>query len=67
DFAKLCRWVFDQPDFPGLVWQLKLYLIEYLKEHIVFLLQSKEMYEMLCDCIFGVLNSEDMVRESVTN
>ncbi|KAG9560721.1 hypothetical protein KCU71_g6200, partial [Aureobasidium melanogenum] len=67
DFAKLCRWVFDQPDFPGLVWQLKLYLIEYLKAHITFLLQSKEMFEMLRDCIFGGLNCEDMVRESVTN
>ena len=63
DFAKICRWVLDQPDFPGLVWQLKLYLIGYLKENIVFLLRSLEMREMLRDCIFGFLDNEDKVPE----
>jgi hypothetical protein len=63
DFAKLCRWVLEQPDFPGVVWQLKLCLITYLKDNVVFLLQSKEMCEMLRDCIFGNLNTEDMIRK----
>jgi hypothetical protein len=63
DFAKFCRWVLDQPDFPVIVWQLKLHLVTYLKENVVFLLQSKEMCEMLRDCIFGNLDTEDMIRK----
>ncbi|KAI4723282.1 hypothetical protein E4T48_00358 [Aureobasidium sp. EXF-10727] len=65
DFAKICRWVFDQTDFPGLVWQLKLYLIKYLKENVAFLLSSKEMCEMLRDCIFSGLNDGGTVSDSV--
>lgn len=67
DFAKIYRWVLAQPDFPGLVWQLKLHLITYLKENVVFLLQSKEMCEMLRDCIFGGLDNEDRVREPASD
>jgi hypothetical protein len=59
DFARFCRWVLDQPDFPGLVWQLKLYLIDYLKEHVIIMTHSKPMSEMLRENILKNLYSED--------
>ncbi|KAI5209135.1 hypothetical protein E4T39_01030 [Aureobasidium subglaciale] len=60
DFARVCRWVFDQPEFPGLVWKLQLHLISYLKENVTSLVQSREMCEMLRECIFVRLDKEDL-------
>ncbi|THW71211.1 hypothetical protein D6D19_07389 [Aureobasidium pullulans] len=66
DFAVVSRWIFDQPQFPGLVWDLQLYLIEYLKENVTCLLQCKEMCAMLRDCIFDGLNKEDVALQTAS-
>ncbi|THX79412.1 hypothetical protein D6D05_04967 [Aureobasidium pullulans] len=66
DFAVVSRWIFDQPQFPGLVWDLQLYLIEYLKENVTSLLQCKEMCAMLRDCIFDGLNKEDVALQTAS-
>jgi hypothetical protein len=59
DFARFCRWVLDQPDFPGLIWQLKLFLLDYLKEHVIIMTQSKPMREMFHENIVEKLYTED--------
>jgi hypothetical protein len=59
DFARFCHWVLDQPDFPGLVWQLKLFLLDYLKEHVIIMTQSEPMREMFRDHIFKKPDTAD--------
>ncbi|KAI5276135.1 hypothetical protein E4T47_00950 [Aureobasidium subglaciale] len=66
DFARVCRWVFGQPEFPGLVWKLQLHLVSYLKENVTSLVQSREMCEMLRECIFKELDKEDLKQQSAS-
>lgn len=53
DLARVCRWVFTQLDFLDLEWKLKEYFAKYLQEDAECLIRSKEMCDMLNDCIFG--------------
>jgi hypothetical protein len=62
DFAQVCRWVFAQPEFPDIVWELALYLLDYLKKNVVKMVKSKEMCDMLRDCIFEKIRDQHPVR-----
>lgn len=52
DLAQVCRWVFTQPDFSDLDWELKVFFSKYLQHDVECFLKSAAMCEMLNDCIF---------------